>query len=86
MTPERLRQCCDILCWSTGALVHCAGVSPVTARRWLNGQRNIPSDVADAIEAMVISAARLRIANPNVPVTTACQEIADGKRMMHRCD
>ena len=59
MTPERLRQCCDILCWSAGALALRAEVSPVTARRWLNGQREIPTKVAAAIEAMVTAAAAL---------------------------
>jgi DNA-binding transcriptional regulator YdaS (Cro superfamily) len=59
MTPERVRQCCDILCWSAGALALRAEVSPVTARRWLNGQREIPTKVAAAIEAMVAAAAAL---------------------------
>jgi hypothetical protein len=59
MMPERLRQCCDILCWSAGALALRAEVSPVTARRWLNGQREIPTKVATAIEAMVTAAASL---------------------------
>jgi hypothetical protein len=59
MTPERLRQCCDVLCWSAGALALRAEVSPVTARRWLNGQREIPIKVAAAIEAMVTAAAAL---------------------------
>ena len=36
-----------------------AEVSPVTARRWLNGQREIPTKVAAAIEAMVAAAAAL---------------------------
>jgi hypothetical protein len=59
MTPERLHQCCDVLCWSAGALALRAEVSPVTARRWLNGQREIPTKVAGAMEAMVNAAAAL---------------------------
>ena len=59
MTPERLRQCCGFLCWSAGALALRAEVSPVTARRWLNGQREIPITVAATMEAMVAAAAAL---------------------------
>ena len=59
MTPDRLRQCLGALNWSTAALAATAQVSPVTARRWLNGQREIPSKVAAAMEAMVTAAAAL---------------------------
>ena len=46
MTPERLRECLGVLNWSIAALAAMAQISPVTARRWLNGQREIPSKVA----------------------------------------
>lgn len=59
MTPERLRECCDILCWGAGVLALRAEVAPVTARRWLNGQRQIPTNMATAIEAMVAAAVAL---------------------------
>jgi hypothetical protein len=59
MTPERLRECCDVLCWGAGVLASRAEVSLVTARRWLNGQREIPSNVATAIEVMVAAAVTL---------------------------
>jgi transcriptional regulator with XRE-family HTH domain len=49
MTPDRLRECLGALNWSTAALAAMAQVSPVTARRWLNGQREIPSKVAAGI-------------------------------------
>jgi hypothetical protein len=64
MTPERLRECCDILCWGAGVLALRAEVSPVTARRWLNGQREIPITVAAAMEAMVAAAAALCSGRP----------------------
>jgi transcriptional regulator with XRE-family HTH domain len=53
MTPERLRECLAALNWSTAALAAMAQISPVTARRWLNGQREIPSKVAAAMETML---------------------------------
>jgi hypothetical protein len=59
MTPDRLRECPSALNWSTAALAATAQVLPVTARRWLNGQREIPSKVAAAMEAMVTAAAAL---------------------------
>jgi transcriptional regulator with XRE-family HTH domain len=59
MTPDRLRECLAALNWSTTALAATAQVSPVTARRWLNGQREIPSKVVAAMEAMVAAAAAL---------------------------
>ena len=59
MTPDRLRECLGALNWSTAALALRAEVSPVTARRWLNGQREIPTKVAAAMEAMAAAAAAL---------------------------
>jgi hypothetical protein len=59
MTPDRLRECLAALNWGTAALAATAQVSPVTARRWLNGQREIPSKVAAAMEATVTAAAAL---------------------------
>jgi transcriptional regulator with XRE-family HTH domain len=59
MTPDRLRECLGALNWSTAALAAMAQVSPITARRWLNGQREIPSKVSAAMEAMVAAAATL---------------------------
>jgi len=41
-----------------------AQISPVTARRWQNGQREIPSNVAAAMEAMVTAAAALCSGEP----------------------
>jgi transcriptional regulator with XRE-family HTH domain len=59
MTPERLRECLAALNWSTAALAAMAQISPVTARRWLNGQREVPSKVAAAMETMVAAATAL---------------------------
>ena len=59
MTPDRLRECLSVLKWGTTALAVMAQVSPVTARRWLNGQREIPITVGAAMEAMVTAAAAL---------------------------
>jgi transcriptional regulator with XRE-family HTH domain len=63
MTPERLRECLGALNWSTAALAAMAQVSPVTARRWLNGRREIPITVGAAMEATVAAAAALRSGN-----------------------
>ena len=59
MTPERLRECLGALNWSTAAFAATAQVSPVTARRWMNGQREIPAKVAAAMEAMAAAVAAL---------------------------
>ena len=63
MTPDRLRECLGALNWTTAALAVMAQVSPVTARRWLNGQREIPITVGTAMEATVAAAAALRSGN-----------------------
>jgi len=41
-----------------------AQISPVTARRWLNGQREIPSKVAAAMETMLAAATALCSGGP----------------------
>ena len=74
MTPDRLRECLGALNWSTSALAAMAQVSPVTARRWLNGQREIPTKVAAAMEAMAAAAAALCSGRPQTPKPTSrCQ-------------
>jgi hypothetical protein len=72
MTSDRLRQCRDILDWSARALARRAEVSPVTARRWLNGQREISAKVAAAMEAMVAATAALCSGRPQTSQLTAC--------------
>ena len=59
MTPDRLRECLRALNWSTAALAATARVSPVTARRWLNGKVPIPADVARIVEQMAALAETL---------------------------
>ena len=71
MTPDRLRECLGALNWSTAALAATAQVSPVTARRWLNGQRGIPSKVAAAMEAMVTAAAALCSSRPQPSISSS---------------
>jgi len=70
MTPERLRECLGVLNWSTAALAAMAQISPVTARRWQNGQREIPRKVAAAMEAMVTAAAALCSSEPQTAQST----------------
>ena len=69
MTPDRLRACLGALNWSTAALAGMAQVSPVTARRWLNGQREIPITLGAAMEATVAAAAALCSGRPQAPKT-----------------
>jgi len=71
MTPERLRECLAALNWSTAALAAMAQISPVTARRWLNGQREIPSKVAAAMETMVAAATALCSGGPQTSQSTS---------------
>jgi transcriptional regulator with XRE-family HTH domain len=59
MTPDRLRECLGGLNWTTAALAAMAHVSPVTARRWLNGKVPIPADIARVIEQMAALAETL---------------------------
>jgi hypothetical protein len=59
MTPDRLRECLGALNWSTAALAVMAQVSPVTARRWLNGKVQIPPGVGRVIEQMAVLAETL---------------------------
>jgi hypothetical protein len=59
MTHARLRECCDTLCWGAGTLAHHADVNLMTARRWLNGERKIPEQVATALETMASAALTL---------------------------
>jgi transcriptional regulator with XRE-family HTH domain len=59
MTSTRLHECLTRLGWSTDGLAGQANVSPVTARRWLNGKVPIPPDVARVIEQMATLAAEL---------------------------
>jgi hypothetical protein len=49
-TQDRLRTCCAILGWGAGTLAHHADVNLMTARRWLNGQVPVPTDVVHIIE------------------------------------
>jgi helix-turn-helix protein len=71
MTPERLRECLGVLNWSIAALAAMAQISPVTARRWLNGQRDIPSKVVAAMEAMVTAAAAFCSSEPQTSQSTS---------------
>jgi len=59
MTPNQLHNCLDQLGWSTMHIAEQAAVSPVTARRWLNGKVPIPPDMARIIEQMAALAATL---------------------------
>jgi transcriptional regulator with XRE-family HTH domain len=59
MTSDRLRECLGALNWSTAGLAVMAQVSPVTARRWLNGKVPIPPDVAHVIEQIAALAKTL---------------------------
>jgi hypothetical protein len=75
MTPDRLRECLGALNWSTAAFAATAQVSPVTARRWMNGQRQIPTRVAAAMEAMTAAAAALCSDRQQAPESTfRCQD------------
>lgn len=66
MTPDELRRCLNALRWGTAELAAAAKVSLVTARRWLSGQRAIPANVAETIEAMAAATAALGN-RPNAP-------------------
>jgi transcriptional regulator with XRE-family HTH domain len=59
MAPARFRECLDQIGWSTIDLAERAAVSPVTARRWLNGKVPIPDAVAHVIEQMAALAETL---------------------------
>jgi hypothetical protein len=59
MTHDRLRTCCAILGWGAGTLAHHADVNVMTARRWLNGQVPVPTDVVRIIEQMAALAEAL---------------------------
>ena len=60
MTPARLDECCKLLGWSSVTLARLAGVPPTTARRWLNGQRDIPANVDQVVERLVVFVSDLR--------------------------
>ncbi len=54
MTPERLRECQDILLYSSQQLADLLGRSDARrVRRWTTGQREIPDDVAAWLEGLV---------------------------------
>jgi hypothetical protein len=59
MTYDGLRECCDTLGWGAGTLARQADVNLMTARRWLNGERQIPEPVATALETMAAAALTL---------------------------
>jgi hypothetical protein len=59
MTSDQLHECLAKLGWSTTNLAERAAVSPVTARRWLNGKVPIPNDVARIVEQMATLAEAL---------------------------
>ena len=52
MTPERLRECLDILGMTDAQLIRALDADPRTVQRWQSGARNIPNVVADWLERL----------------------------------
>lgn len=46
MTPDRFRECLDLLCWTQRGLAKILGNSEGTVRRWARGSSPIPNSVA----------------------------------------
>lgn len=57
MTPERLKECLDLLGWSGRHLAEMTARDPKQVRRWLAGTR-IPEDVAAWVESRARDAER----------------------------
>jgi transcriptional regulator with XRE-family HTH domain len=55
MTPDRFRECVDVLQWSQRQLAECIGVDDRLVRRWASGATEIP----DHIEAWLERVAHL---------------------------
>lgn len=56
MSPDRIRECLDTLRWNTHDLAARAGVSPVSARRWIAGKSVIPANIAAWLESLAVQA------------------------------
>lgn len=46
MTPARLRECLDLLCWTTRNVVVALGVGERQVRLWLAGDAPVPEPIA----------------------------------------
>jgi hypothetical protein len=57
MTPTRLRECLDILRWTTTDLARLVSRDPTQVKRWLAGAR-IPVEIAEWLESRVRQAER----------------------------
>ncbi len=52
MTPDRLRECLDVLGWSQRGLADMLGVHETRARRWARGVMPVPDEVAGWLETL----------------------------------
>jgi transcriptional regulator with XRE-family HTH domain len=53
MTPDRFRECVDVLQWSQRQLAEVIGVDDRTVRRWAAGATPIPGRVAKWLDRIV---------------------------------
>lgn len=53
MTPERLIECMQILSMTDSQIVRIFGFTDRLVRRWKQGRRDVPPDVAEWIEGLV---------------------------------
>jgi hypothetical protein len=60
MTPDRFRECLDLLNWSGRSLAALLQVDERQVRRWASGDYAIPQQIADWLDRM----GRLHEANP----------------------
>ena len=52
MTPDRFRECLELIGWGQRALADWLGINYVTVRRWASGAQDIPPAVATWLERL----------------------------------